>query len=244
MKPYQTEVRMFRTPKGGRVGMRYRLDSSDWNTLTSCLTEDEYKLAGLDLTGSALDIGGHIGGVTLGLLADNPRLVVIAVEPVPANYELLIENLIENGLDNRAIVINGAVGRDEGTTRVHYGYRGSEFAEHHAFIGNIETLQATGPDNCPSEWPHEHAEVPIVTLAGLVDERPFTLMKIDCEGGEWAFLDGATPAQLDRIGRIHGEWHPSGGKHTQAQFSALLPGWKILYIGEHPEGPQGFAAWH
>lgn len=239
MRFYGSASRDFRTPKGNTVTMTYRPDTSDWNTIWSCLPEDEYGLARLDLTGFAADIGGHIGGVTLALLADNPALHVIAIEAVPENAELLWNNVEANGFGDRATVINGAAGKEAGTARIHYRYTGNETAEHHAFIGNIGLFPGFGPDNCPNEIPHEHADVPVVPLADLVDNRLLSFMKIDCEGGEWDFFD-TEPANLRRLARIHGEWHPTTG-HTQADFTALLPGFEITYTG--PEaGPQGFAA--
>ena len=57
----------FRTPRGRSVSLSYREDTNDYNALRSCLDEDEYRLAELTLTGTALDVGAHIGGVTVAL---------------------------------------------------------------------------------------------------------------------------------------------------------------------------------
>lgn len=234
MRTYQTDTRSFTTPKGNTAIVTYRLDTSDWNTVWSCLTEDEYGLRDLSVSGRAADIGAHIGGVTLALLADNPDVHVIAIEAVPENAQLLLTNLAHNGWTDRATVYNAAAGSEVGgTARIHFRYVGNETAEHHAFIGNIGMVVGFGVDHCPVDIIHEHADVPIITVGEL---GQLTFCKIDCEGGEWAFLDG----DLSGIDRMHGEWHPTEGR-TQADFSILMDGFDIAYTG--PEaGPQGFTA--
>jgi FkbM family methyltransferase len=228
---------VFYTPRGREVTMTYRPDTSDWNTIWSCLEEDEYELRPLYMNGEALDVGAHIGGATVALLADNPYLRVIAIEALPENVALLRANLASNGLADRATVIHGAAGAGSGTTRIHYGYTGSEHATHHAFIGNLALYQGRGPDHCTTEVEHEHVDVPTVAITAL---PTVAFAKIDCEGGEWAFLRGCA------IPRIHGEAHPTDG-HRMADLYDLLPGYDITWAtppaGTDPTmGPLGFEA--
>lgn len=238
MKDYATASAVFRTPRGNPATMTYRLDTNDWNTTWSCLNEDEYALARLpELSGTALDIGAYTGGVTIALLIDNPGLRVTAVEPVPWNAALVRANADANGVGDRLTVIEAAVGEAPGTMHVHFGYEGTELAEHHAFVGNMSLVQGDSITDCPSDVPHLHAVVPTLTYADLVPPEGLAFVKIDCEGGEWGFLAGADG---ERIGRLHGEWHPTGGK-TQADFTALLAGYDITYSGP-VGGPQGFEA--
>lgn len=223
----------FVTPRGQSVKMTYRQDTNDWNTTYSCLTEDEYGLRELRLTGRALDIGGYTGGVTVALAVDNPELHVTVVEPVPDNLALIRENVEQNGVADRVTIIAGAVGTaEQRELTIHYGYTGSELAEHHAFVGNISLVQSE-PDACPSDIPHEHVTVPVHSLASLL---PADFVKIDCEGGEWAFLTGP----VAEVPRWVGEWHPGTG-HTQADFIALFPDYAMTFAGPLA-GPQGFEA--
>jgi FkbM family methyltransferase len=233
---------MFYTPRGQAARCRYRTDTSDWNTLYSALNEDEYGLRPLTLTGLALDIGAHIGAVTLGLALDNPDLRVIAVEPVPDNARLLRENVVLNGLKDRVTVIEGAAGRGEVT--VWYGYRGSETAEHHAFIGNSSLAYDHGGEN-------EHDEISYWgwTLSALLDlgvdfayiapdAASLALVKIDNEGGEYDFL--ADPA-VSRCERIVGEWHNVRG-HVQTDIASLLGATHVVTFSGPVGGPGGFLA--
>lgn len=222
---------VWRTPNGREAVFRYRLETSDWNTLTSCLTEDEYGLRGREVR-NAIDIGGHIGGVAIGLAIDNPLARVLVVEPVPDNVELIRWAAVENGVAERVTIIEGAAG-DGSEVEVWYGYRGTELAEHHAFIGNSSLAYDSG-----GEIEHEHTTYRSLTIADILHRTgPVDFAKIDTEGGEWAFL--TKDAAL--LPYIVGEWHPVRG-HTQADMYALLkPTHLVTFTG--PEGgPGGFRA--
>ncbi len=204
------------TPEGHVVTMTYRDGTNDWNTISSVMTNDEYGFH--SITGTAVDIGAHIGSATVCMLMDNPDLRVIAVEPIPENIALLRENLDQNGLRDRCVIQPGMVGTD----KVEYGFTGPETATHHAWIGNATGLGGTATKT---------AKVPTVTMAEL---GPVTFIKIDCEGGEWGFLDDPD------VPRIVGEWHPFGG-YTQGDLLIRLPRHQVTFSGP-VEGPGGFVA--
>ena len=187
----------FRTPRGQSVSMAYREDTNDWNTLSSCLTEDEYRLKELTLTGTALDVGAHIGGVTIALAIDNPDLRIVAVEAVPPNVDLLWENVERNGLTERVTILNAAAGKGK-TARIAWAFSGNESADHHAFIGN-----AVLPESDMST--HSESIVDVRTLNSLVSEfGPFCFVKSDCEGCEFPFLQGPALKDLELIrGEVH-----------------------------------------
>lgn len=212
----------FRTPRGVIVEMNYREDTSDWNTLTSCLTEDEYRLRELNLTGTALDIGAHIGGATIALAVDNPELHVVAVEAVPPNVVLLRENVARNGLQDRVTVLHKAAGKGK-TTTVHWAFAGNETADHHAFIGNAQM-----PETVNTERLTETIEV--VTLAQLVKEYgPIEFAKVDAEGAEYPFLQGKG---LAGVAHIRGEYH----YEVEPLASQLAPYFDTTF-GDHAPGP-------
>lgn len=225
---YAVQEGTFRTPHGHSVVMAYRADSSDWNTLWSCLNEDEYGLRERPISGTALDVGAHIGGVTVGLAIDNPTLRVVAIEAVPPNVELLRQNVQRNGVADRVTVIAGAAGA--GPVDVWYGYTGSEAAEHHAFIGNSSLAYAAAV----GEHLTEHYDAG-VTLSDLL---PISFAKIDCEGCEYAFLADPGAAQVPLI---VGEWHPVGG-HAMADVLALLGQTHTLTFTGPEAGPGSFVA--
>lgn len=220
----------FRTPHGRSALMAYRVGTSDWNTLWACLNEDEYGFAARTLTGTVADVGAHIGGVTVGLALDNPELRVIAVEPVPDNAALLRENVEANGVGDRVTVIEGAAGGKR-PVNVWYGYTGSEAAEHHAFIGNCSLAYAT-------DSKVKHETVRYAKPVRLSDLGDLSLVKIDCEGGEYAVLADEAVA---RIPTILGEWHPVRGK-TQFNIVGLLGDTHDVTFSGPEAGPGGFVA--
>jgi len=233
-------IGQWQTPNGRSVTFEYRQDTNDWNTIQSCTAADEYQLRGQRVDGWALDIGAHIGGVTLAILADNPTAHVVAIEPVPDNLRLLRRNLDLNGFTDRAIVVDGAAGPpDVAETVIRYNFRGDANLLHHAHIGNTALVyERAGIEE------HDERTAPVYSYSALwrLVEEPPSFVKIDCEGAEYGFL--ADPA-VGGCPLIIGEWHPvpwQGVGRTRLDILELLgeSHW-ITFTG--PEaGPGGFRA--
>jgi FkbM family methyltransferase len=153
---------------------------------------DEYRLRDLHIRGTFVDVGAHIGSVTVAVLLDNPDCRAICVEPIPENIDVLTANLAENGLAHRAVVIVGAVG----TNAVSYGFEGSEVAATNRYIGNLHI-----------DAPGKRIRTRRVTLADLL---PAEAMKLDCEGGEWAIF--AEP-EITSVRVVFGEYHGRPGSY-------------------------------
>lgn len=233
-------VEPFRTPRGHPVSMAIRPDTNDWNTLASCLNEDEYQLRDKHLTGWALDIGAYTGGVTVALAVDNPELQVLAVEPVPFNVELLRRNLELNGVADRVTIFSGAVGPPGVTfSEIRFGYRGDANLEHHAWVGNSSLAYDSG-----GEVEHDALQVETLGIARLLDRFGIepTWTKVDCEGAEWAFFE-APAKHLRRLSYIIGEVHPVRGHTALDIFAFLDETHEVTLNGENQDpGPCGFTA--
>ncbi len=223
----ETEGR-WTTPNGRPIVFRYRQDTNDWNSVSSCTTGDEYGLRGMTIDGPVLDVGGHLGSVGITIAVDHKDAHVTIIEPIPANAALIRHNAERNGVADRVTVIEGAVGKAGQSVSVAYGFRGNETAQHHAFIGNSTF----------ADGDHESVTYPAKSLAQMVKALgPIDLLKIDCEGGEWGFLHG--PA-LRKVRRIIGEAHSVQG-HTGADIVGMLPDHDVTLSGD-PAGTCGFAA--
>jgi FkbM family methyltransferase len=183
------------TPRGNPVTLWHREDTSDLSLIFGTFSpwggpcDDEYGLADVYVDGLALDIGAHIGSITIALLADNPDCRVIAVEPLSENVEMIRRNLAANGFDDRCEVVRGAFG---GAT-ISFGYQGDSYAATNRYIGNLAT----------AEFGHSTETVPVLKLAKLIPDGA-EFAKIDCEGCEWAAL---RERAAHRIRRIIGEGH-------------------------------------
>lgn len=202
-----------------------RPDTNDAATLHSTFwapgdqLHDEYGLASVHLGPDdwALDIGAHIGSVALALAMDNPDARVIAVEAVPDNVDMIRLNVAAIGAEARVHVVGEAVGADgQESATIHFGYYDlpdipAEHAVQVRFIGNL--FREHGPRGTD-------LTVPVVSLTDLLarfDVAEVALTKIDCEGGEWAFL--ASPS-ISRLRTIVGEWHDRPASALVALLSA------------------------
>lgn len=194
-------------PNGATVRMEVRDGTNDHNVCYSVLTEDEYQLP-TGLTGTAIDVGAHIGSATVALLERNPDLHVVAIEPVPENVELLRRNTAPYA--DRVTIIEGAAG--SGPQRIGYNWRGGETERVHRFIAN---------QHFPASTEHDELTVPGVTLSELVERfGPIAFLKIDAEGAEREFLDDPAREQVERIA---GEWHHGPEVHNFYSKDDLPP---------------------
>lgn len=187
------------TPHGRPYLMAVRPGTSDWNTANaSARGNDEYGIP-TGLSGWAMDIGAHIGAVSVPLLLDNPDLRVIAIEGLPENVAMLFDNLRLNGVEDRALIIHALAGV-EGEGTIHYGKDGE-----HDYIGSTFPGEAHG----------RGISIHGVTLRGAMlqrgpeSDKPIEWMKIDCEGCEYAFLESAW---LAAVKWITGECHQSADR--------------------------------
>jgi FkbM family methyltransferase len=212
----------FKTPWGANVKVFCREDTNDWNTLYSCITEDEYLVADLDNSNSdvCVDIGAHAGGCTLALLSRGFK--VIAVEPLPENTELIMKNVEANGWSNNLTLYKKAISDISGKSVVlRYGNEKTESGAHHRFIGN--TIDS-------SEWQEnlwtQGREIKVDTISiddMLKNVSSVNLLKIDCEGAEWSAFSKVSSVSLAKIKNIVAELHgiPST-KNMYQEFNDLI----------------------
>lgn len=199
----------YNLPHGGAVEMTVRDGTNDHNVCFSIITEDEYRLDAVKpLTGTALDVGAHIGAATVALCALNPNLRVIAIEPIPANLELLRQNTAPYA--DRVTIIAAAAGSNP---KINWNWRQPKQQELdvHRFIGN---------QHMGDETRYDTITVSTITLSEIVEQfGPIAFCKIDCEGCEDSFLDD--PA-IDQVALVHGEYH--NGPKVELRFDKRDPG--------------------
>ncbi len=180
-----------------------RKGTNDHDIIWACCVEDEYRLAAYLKPGKLVfDIGAHVGGVAV--WAASRGCTVVALEALQENAEALVRNAGLNGVGMTVAV--GAMGTD--TVSFDYEKNGYDQPQVHRFIGN---LVGSGG--------HTERVVTQYKLGELVEKYGTPdILKIDCEGGEWAAL--ADP-YIYGIPRIVGEWH--GGPEGQPGIGAIDP---------------------
>ncbi len=128
-----------------------------------------------------IDVGANVGTYTI--WAAEIGAEVIALEPAPDTFQLLLENVALNGYQVSAI--RAAAGAACGTARFSAGRD----------AGNC--LDPQGP-----------AEIRLVTIDSLIGDRRVAGLKIDVEGFELDVLRGcATALAEQRISLIQLEWN-------------------------------------
>jgi FkbM family methyltransferase len=193
------------TPAGRPYRMQCREGTTDLLTAqSSARPNNEYDLP-QDLTGWAMDIGAHIGAVTVPLLLDNPGLRVVAVEALPENAAALRYNLELNGVESRSIVVWAAASDRTDEVRISYSLNSppddDAMASAHRFIGS-----GYAPEGAPSVMVRGARLRGLMLLRGTHQDEPIDWMKIDCEGCEYPFLEGGGD-HLRMVRFITGEVH-------------------------------------
>ncbi len=138
---------------------------------------------------TVIDVGAHVGIVSIYLAKKYPGIKVLALEPVPENYERLCRNIEANGVDDSVITIPYAITAD-GRPLELSGDLSTNSGGVSAFGSGANSYTADS-----------------TTLPKLLAEHGIdrvALLKIDCEGSEYEIL---TPDVLARVDRIRGEFH-------------------------------------
>jgi FkbM family methyltransferase len=143
-----------------------------------------------------LDLGSHIGAFSLRASAHS-GCSVWAAEPHPESCRLHRVNAALNGLQHRQTICEAAVSELGGEVILH------EAVDNWAHT----TLGVPGEYNVLTGHTRR---VPSLSLRGVLEAAGLTscpLMKINVEGAEFAFLRGASLADLKKIGAIVAELH-------------------------------------
>jgi FkbM family methyltransferase len=144
-----------------------------------------------------IDVGGFVGDFSLYAVKRLNARRVIVCEPSPRNWALLLKNIANNGYQDRIEPVNKAV-TDGGDVMM-----------------NIDA-----PDECQSmvsahyQSGQQLSAVPGISLIELLREHAVEsvdLLKIDCEGGEFAILESIPSDLIGRIRNIVFEYHQIDG---------------------------------
>ena len=157
------------------------------------------------------DVGANMGSYTI-LASGVSGARSYSFEPVPSTFERLQANIELNGLTDRVVAINAAVGGQPGEL---------QFTINHDTVNHV----ATDDDTTPT------MAVPVITLDEQLASTPPALMKIDVEGYESEVLRGARALlSHSNLRAIVIELNGSGGRYgfdeEDIQESLLMYGFR------------------
>jgi len=218
-----TSLERITTAGGHPAIFDVRNGTSDAALVGGIIGGREYDLPA-GLSGWAIDIGAHIGIVTVALALDNPDLRIVAVEALPENIVQLRQNIALNGLSDRVGVVSGAAAAEsEANTYVPivYGWSKAQNQPDHYMADNRYIGGMVGPNTTSMTVPC--LAVTLSEILSVFKIPEVALLKIDCEGCEWFFLD--SPA-LSKVRKVIGEMHV--GRHGgAARLRELLAGFDV-----------------
>ena len=163
---------------------------------------------------AVIDIGGHLGFFSLYASLLNPKVPIYSFEPHVGNFELLKKNLKDNRVRN-VTAKNLAVSNEVGEVDLLL----SQEDLNHSIVRAIE----------PTD---EVQKVQTITLEKVLDRHHIghcDLLKIDCEGAEFAILEGAPKSVYDRVSNIFLEYHDwvPGKNHRDLKKRLESHGFKV-----------------
>jgi FkbM family methyltransferase len=156
------------------------------------LNRDELKILRLgDITDTIVDIGAHVGIVSLYLAKKFQTATIYSYEALDANYQNLLLNLELNKVQN-VHAKNLAVTGDGRPYEM-------------ALATKNNTGGSTGWSECVSKVAKPYT-IDSLTLDNIIqDKGDIDLLKIDCEGAEYEILQASK--RLDAVTNVIGEFH-------------------------------------
>jgi len=140
-----------------------------------------------------IDVGGFVGDFSLYAVKRLNASRVIVCEPSPRNWALLLKNIANNGYEDRIEPVNKAV-TDGGDVMMDIDAPDDRQSMVSAYYRSGGRLTA----------------VPGISLEELLRDygiESVDLLKIDCEGGEFAILESIKSDLFSRIRNIVFEFH-------------------------------------
>ena len=202
---------------------------SSLSMLLEIVSEDAYGLRQHSRLDSIVDVGANIGVFSLHARSLFPGALILSYEPHPTAYNLLTRNLAGLGIVTTQIAVAGGTGEAW-------------------LLPSIDPTASTVVKTMPAEATCSDVaqKVALISLEEVCARlkkaepgRPSTvrLLKLDCEGSEYAILD--SPA-VRKFSIIVGELHtcemgtPDAGLHTLQEKGFEIERWHVF-----PDGNAG-----
>lgn len=192
--------------------------------------------AGLDLSGTFVDLGAHVGNWTGAVRACFPNAEIVAVEPYPPSYETVRRRFAS---DSRIRVENCALDRQSGEAVFHTG-RAEVFGSLLEFDPGMESFYGQPATSTGQIM------VATRTLDDVV-RGPVSVLKIDVQGAELRVFEGGhrTLAQTQAViaEGLFAEHYRNGSSFVDVYSALTQLGFVFWDLGEPYRDEHGRALW-
>lgn len=198
----------------------YSIGDRNGSIITDLRSENGFEMrlmemvfAALELSGgTVLDIGAHIGVISIAMLYNGQMDRAIAIEPEEKNFSLLEESVRQNGFEDKFVCVHGAVSDHNGILKLALNKNNS---------GDNRIVK-----NGWLNW--DLQSVPCYTLDTILEGVPekfrdISLVWIDVQGHEWYIFSEAKDLLKDIpvVSEVWGEGLRLAGI-SRTQFVAMI----------------------
>jgi FkbM family methyltransferase len=171
--------------------IKLRKQSTDLMALTHVWLIEEYKKSGFQINQNdiVLDIGAHIGLFTLYASQFCTNGLIYSFEPMKDNYELLLENIKSNNLE-QVKFFNLAVSNSNDPIKL---YINDDESGHSMFSQSSQNLMVNS-----------------ISLKRIFDDNQIEhcdFLKLDCEGAEYEIIKNLPLSYFEKIDKMVIEYH-------------------------------------
>ena len=183
------------------INLKLRTNSTDIHAFVNVWLLEEYKHGKNFLKDSdiIIDVGAHVGLFSTYASQFCKKGKIFCFEPIKENYQLLLENVKNNNLDN-LYCFNQAVYNNE-KIKI---FLDEDNAAHSLFgIGS------------------EFVEIQSTSIKKIMDENRIeecNFLKLDCEGSEYEIISSVSDENLKKIKKISLEYHFSDSKPEKLNY--------------------------
>jgi len=197
-------------------------DDSDISVIDEFFVDKMYKATEYQISNikyPILDIGAHIGVFSIYASVINPKCQIFALEPEPANFELLKDNLKLNHTENVKVIRAALVSGDELNTNLYL----SKNTHNHSTVslrGGPDPSYPLGTSYAISS----SITVPAINLERLIKEQKIKqigLLKMDIEGAEFDIISNIKYPIFNHIQNLVVEYHESNN-HKRPELETLI----------------------
>lgn len=167
-----------------------------------------------------LDIGANIGAFSIFAAKMSKNSLIYAFEPMPQNYDLLVENIQVNNLEKNIFPFQLGIGAQKEKRKL--------------FIGGGSLFHSLYPTKKNKKF----ISIDVITLQDIFVQNKIThcdLIKSDCEGAEFEIFSTLPDSYFKKIKEVRLEYHNQ--KNQDHNIKNLIKffknkGFELTYLKE------------